>query len=235
MILIVIPAFNEEDTIVDVIKSLVKSGYNKILVVNDASTDNTGLIAEQLGVKVLHLEHNMGAWKATQTGIRYALQNNYKQVVTFDADGQHLVKSLSKLISCQKNDDVDVVIGSCTERGSVLRHVAWGMFRFLSGVEVKDLTSGLRLYNHKAIQVLASEQASLIEYQDVGVLLLLRKAGITKSEVKVQMEKRKVGGSRIFHSWGAVTYYMAYTTVLCLSKIAKTYSFESIDINSESL
>lgn len=226
MPLVVIPAYNEETTLPDVITSLASQGFYDVVVIDDASTDNTALVAKKLGAKVITLEHNLGAWKAAQTGIRYGYKKKYKQIITFDADGQHLVESIPHLLQVQQQSQADVVIGSCTQRGSFLRHVAWGMFRFLSGVEVKDLTSGLRLYNPKAIRVLASEQASLVEYQDVGILLLLRKAGLSKREVNVQMEKRKNGVSRIFHSWGAVSYYMAYTTVLCLSKIAKTYTFE---------
>ena len=226
MPLVVIPAYNEDATLPDVITSLASQGFYDVVVIDDASTDNTALVAKKLGAKVITLEHNLGAWKAVQTGIRYGYKKKYKQIITFDADGQHLVESIPHLLQIQQQSQVDVVIGSCTQRGSFLRHVAWGMFRFLSGVEVKDLTSGLRLYNQKAIQVLASEQASLVEYQDVGILLLLRKAGLNKREVNVQMEKRKNGASRIFHSWGAVSYYMAYTTVLCLSKIAKTYAFD---------
>ena len=204
----------------------MQSGYNNILVVDDASSDSTAQVCRDIGVKVISLDYNLGAWKATQVGIRYGQRIGVDQIITFDADGQHLADSVPLLKQMQMTNNVDVVIGSCVERGSLSRHIAWGLFRFLSGVKVRDLTSGLRLYNQKAINVLASEQASLIEYQDVGVLLLLRNAGLTSSEVSVEMARRKIGNSRIFYSWGAVCYYMAYTTILCLSKIAKTYSFE---------
>ncbi len=127
------------------------------------------------------------------------------------------------MISHHKKSDVDIVIGSCVSRGSISRHLAWGIFRRLSGVEVRDLTSGLRVYNRKALEVLSRREATLLEYQDVGVLLLLRTFSVSKTEAEVQMVPRKDGISRIFHSWGAVLYYMAYTTMLCLSKIAKTH------------
>jgi hypothetical protein len=80
------------------------------------------------------------------------------------------------------------------------------------------LTSGFRLYNARACAVLAGEEATLIDYQDMGVLLLLRSAGVTFAEVEVQMNPREDGVSRIFYSWWAVARYMLETTVLCIAK-----------------
>lgn len=224
-LLIVMPAHNEENTIFEVITELQKAGYKSILVIDDASTDATNTRALEAGADVVSLPYNLGAWKATQTGIRFALEKGYKRVVAFDADGQHTPSSIERLISEQKVSQCDLVIGSCIRRGSVSRHIAWWFFRRLSGLNVKDLTSGLRLYNSRAIKALSSKGASLLEYQDVGVLLLLKSYGIKKSEVDVDMMERKDGHSRIFYSWWAVTYYMLYTTILCLSKIFKTSKF----------
>lgn len=221
-LLIVIPAHNESDTIVNVIKDLELNGYKDVLVVDDASTDDTAIKAINCGVTVMSLAFNLGAWKATQAGLRYAFEHNYENVITFDADGQHLASELYKLISHQKTANDDIVIGSCLSRGTIGRHIAWKFFRALSGVHIKDLTSGLRLYNRKAIEVLSRKEATLLEYQDVGVLLLLRSFKVSKGEIAVHMVDRTSGISRIFHSWGAVLYYMAYTTILCFCKLAKT-------------
>lgn len=219
--LIVIPAFNEELTIQSVIADLISNGYENILVVDDASTDRTALKARELGIKVMTLPYNQGAWKATQAGIRYAAERNYQRLITFDADGQHLANQLECLLNSQNESKANLVIGSCLSRGSIFRHLAWGFFRKLSGLDVKDLTSGLRLYDRVAIDVLSKKEATLLEYQDVGVLLLLKTFSVSKNEVTVKMKERTSGASRIFHSWGAVIYYMSYTTMLCLSKIAK--------------
>lgn len=219
--LIVIPAFNEEDTIQSVISDLYRYGYRDILVVNDASIDNTALKVKEMGVKVMTLPYNQGAWKATQAGIRYAAENNYQKLITFDADGQHLANQLDYLLDNQNDTKANLVIGSCPSRGSFLRHLAWSFFRKLSGVNIKDLTSGLRLYDRIAIEVLSKKEATLLEYQDVGVLLMLKTYSVSKEEVEVEMALRTSGSSRIFYSWGAVVYYMTYTTMLCLSKIAK--------------
>ena len=110
-----------------------------------------------------------------------------------------------------------MVIGACAGRGSRARRFAWSLFRRLSGFSLEDLTSGFRLYNAKACAVLAGEAATLIDYQDMGVLLLLRKSGIEFAEVEVEMSHRVDGISRIFHSWWAVVKYMVETTVLCVA------------------
>jgi len=220
-LLIIIPAHNEADSIKNVICNLFENGYSNILVVNDASSDDTALIAEGLGVKVMNLPYNLGAWRATQAGVRYAEEQGFQNVITFDADGQHLGETLSQLIKIGNETKADIVIGSCTQRGTLSRHIAWTIFRTLSGVGVQDLTSGLRLYNKAAISVLSTKGATLLEYQDVGVLLLLRTFKLLKVEVEVPMKKRENGKSRIFYSWGTVAYYMAYTTMLCISKFKK--------------
>ncbi len=220
-VLIVVPAHNEQDTISLVIDDLRSHGYQNILVVDDASIDRTAQFAREKGAKVMSLPYNLGAWKATQAGLRYAKKYSYEHVITFDADQQHLASEIACLMSAQQKHNLDIVIGSCTSRGSFARHVAWGFFRFLSGIKVQDLTSGFRMYNRKAVEVLSCKEASLLEYQDVGVLLLLRTFDLKKGEVKVNMHERTSGISRIFYSWGAVAYYMFYTVMLCLSKIAK--------------
>lgn len=219
--LIVIPAHNEQDTIQDVICDLNEYGFYDILVVDDASTDDTAKLAKAKGVKVMSLPYNLGAWKATQAGVRYANEQGYNGLITFDADKQHQASQLDLLLKHQDVTAANLVIGSCPSRGSLSRRLAWSMFRFLSGVKVTDLTSGLRLYDRSAIQVLSRQEASLLEYQDVGVLLMLKTFNISKSEIHVEMKKRESGISRIFYSWWAVVYYMGYTTMLCLSKIAK--------------
>jgi hypothetical protein len=112
----------------------------------------------------------------------------------------------------------DVVIGACPQRGSKARKLAWAFFRRLAGFSIEDLTSGFRAYNRRAIELLAGSEATLLDYQDIGVLLLLRKARMTIVELPVEMNPRLSGKSRIYSSWWAVLRYMAETTVLCLAQ-----------------
>ena len=217
-IAIIIPAMNEQSSIAGVVEGLRARFDFPIIVVDDASSDTTKQVAEQHGAIVLPHIVNLGAWRATQTGLRYALNKGFDTVITCDADGQHPAGSIETLLASANVDD-DLVIGSCTSRGSTGRHIAWRVFRYLSGLNVSDLTSGLRLYRRPAMAVLASRQATMFEYQDVGVLLMLQKLDMHCSEVNVQMQERKDGISRIFYSWGAVLKYLVYTGILSISRL----------------
>ena len=165
--LIVIPAHNEEATIQDVVSDLKMHGYNDILIVDDASTDLTASLAKQLNVKVMSLPYNVGAWKATQAGVRYAKKYGYSHLVTFDADKQHLASQIQALIDCQNNLSANLVIGSCPSRGSISRRIAWSVFRTLSSVKVQDLTSGFRLYDRKAIEALSKKQFRIFNAKNI--------------------------------------------------------------------
>jgi hypothetical protein len=99
-----------------------------------------------------------------------------------------------------------------------MRHIAWTYFRFLTGFDLDDLTSGFRYYNERACRLLAGEEATLLDYQDVGVLLLLQHARLRIAEVPVDMNPRKHGASRVFSSWWTVARYMAETSLLCLAR-----------------
>ncbi|MBL4659979.1 MAG: glycosyltransferase family 2 protein, partial [Alcanivoracaceae bacterium] len=218
--LIVIPALNEESSIQSVIEKLHTDGLHNILVVNDFSTDDTAKIVSDNNVELINLPLQLGAWGATQTGIRYALKNGYKYVITMDADGQHLssgTKSLKKHIT---KSGANVVIGTYTQRLSRSKRVAWWFFKAITHLKIEDLTSGFRIYDRKAMRILSSSAASLLDYQDVGVLLLLTKANMQISEIEVPMINRENGKSKIFYSWWMVLKYMVQTTTLCIAKSA---------------
>jgi glycosyltransferase involved in cell wall biosynthesis len=219
-ILIVIPARNEARTIGALLGRLRDAGHRDVVVIDDLSDDGTGDIARREGAKVLRPVLGLGAWGGMQTGIRYALQQGYQTVITMDADGQHEVDELPALLAAgtQGRQAAEVVIGAHPERASRLRHVAWNWFRWLTGLDVTDLTSGFRCYRARALPILASDEATLLDYQDVGTLLLLRHAGLEVIEVPVSMNPRVDGISRIFNSWLSVARYMAVTTLLCLSR-----------------
>ena len=218
MPLIVIPARNEAGVIEGVIADIRREMSVDVLVVDDASTDGTGESAARAGAQVIRLAMSLGAWGATQTGIRYALKKGYRAVVTMDADGQHESAYLRVLLDPLREERADVVVGACPERGSAARQIAWTLFRKLAGFDLADLTSGFRAYNLAAMKVLASTEAILLDYQDLGVLILLRRAGLRIAEVPVAMRPRKNGTSRVFGSWWKVTAYMLHTVMLCLAR-----------------
>ena len=215
--LIVIPARNEAATIGAVVGKLRQAGPFAILVVNDCSTDGTAARAAEAGAVLLNPVLPLGAWGAIQTGLRYAEKRGFDCVVTLDADGQHESRFVPDLLEKIRSGEADVVIGAYPERGSPARRLAWAFFRKLTGFEFADLTSGFRAYNRRAIELLSDEEATLLDYQDIGVLLLLRQAGLRIVEVPVSMQLRANGISRVFCSWWAVFRYLLETGVLCLA------------------
>ena len=216
--LVVIPARDEAPTIGQVVTGARRVLGAPVLVVDDASRDDTAAVARAAGARVLTLPLGLGAWGATQTGIRYAARHGCAGVVTLDADGQHLPETLPALFAAHARADADVVIGTCVERLSRAKRVAWRYLRALTRLPLHDFTSGLRLYGPRAVDLLASPAASLLDYQDVGVLILLARSGYSLVETPVPMQPRRTGHSRVFASWPVVARYMAQTTVLCLAR-----------------
>ena len=221
--LVVIPARNETGTVGEVINGILEAFKCHVVVVDDVSSDDTAGTARKAGAHVLPLALHLGAWGATQTGIRFAFNNNYQSVVTIDADGQHSPHIIPELFTPVSQGKADVVIGSCPLRGSWQRKLAWYLFKFISNLNLDDLTSGFRVYNRKAIKLLASKDATLLDYQDIGVLLLLQKNGLTVFEVETKMQPRKLGHSHIFSTWSDVFTYMIYSIILACSRRNKPF------------
>jgi len=214
----VVPAHNEEQTVGQVVGEVKANLGMSVIVVDDCSTDNTAKEARKAGARVLTLATHCGAWGAMQTGFIWARKKNYRYVVTFDADGQHITESIARVCEELFRGRVDVAIGSYPQRGSRLRRTAWHFFRTASPFSFQDLTSGLRAYNEKALRVLLSPCAYLMDYQDLGILLLLHRAGLRINEVPVEMKSRENGHSRVFSNWSKVAQYMYVTSLLCISK-----------------
>ncbi len=215
--LVVIPAYNEGKNLGIVLDGIHRVGGVDVVVVDDNSADDTIDVALRYGITVLPLSVQLGAWGATQTGIRYGLLNGYDVFVTMDADGQHRSGDLPLLIDEVVGNGLDVVIGSCPGRGSRARKTAWWIFRRLSGLKLVDLTSGLKVYSRDAACHLVKADATIFDYQDLGVLLYLLENKMKIREKDVAMSPRRDGKSRVFDSWLLVVKYMAQTLVLCLS------------------
>jgi len=215
---VVIPAKNEQGSVGDVVRDVTRFVDWETVVVDDASVDDTRAEAEESGARVLTMPFQVGAWGAVQAGMRYALDEGYGLCLTMDADGQHPAEALPAVTAPVIRGACDVAIGVCPERASKARHVAWAIFRCITGLNLRDVTSGLRAYNTAAMRVLACRQASMLNYQDVGVLLMLRDAGIRAAEVKVAMDIRHNGCSRVYDSWWTVARYFAETFMLSVGK-----------------
>ncbi|HRY14354.1 MAG: glycosyltransferase family 2 protein [Candidatus Competibacteraceae bacterium] len=219
-----IPAHNEEATVGLIVAQVRELWQCPVVVIDDCSRDATAQVARTAGATVLPLTIQLGAWGAIQTGLRYALRQGYHTAITLDADGQHGPASIGVLLEPLVRDQADVSIGAFPERASRARRLAWSYFRWLTGLKLEDITSGFRAYNHKAMRVLASSEASLFDYQDVGVLLILRRQGLRIVEAPVPMHPRANGASRVFRSWLIVGKYMLQTSLLCIARVGYNHS-----------
>jgi glycosyltransferase involved in cell wall biosynthesis len=224
--LVVIPAFNEQNNILSVIRDIQKSiPYVDILVINDCSLDGTSdkaRLAE--GVNVVDLPYNLGIGGAVQTGFKYANARGYDYMVQIDGDGQHIAKEVEKLVHTMARSDCDMVIGSRfldvpSYRATWSRRagikVFYYLFRLLINTKITDGTSGFRLYNRRSIELLSRYYSS--DYPEPDAIILLHKHGLRIREVGVEMRAREHGKSSITPMKSP--YYMAKVilSILCSS------------------
>lgn len=206
-IIAIVPSFNEEKNIVNVIKSIKnENSMIDILVVNDGSDDKTGELAESTGQAfVVNLPCNLGIGGAVQTGFKFAKKNNYDIAFQIDGDGQHIPSEINKLIGPIKKQEADVVIGSRFYqkhegfKSSVVRRIGIKVFEIVNSLLIKqritDNTSGFRAYNTKAIHFLADNYPT--DYPEPEAIILLGRNGFRLKEVFVGMKERTGGGSSI--------------------------------------
>lgn len=209
-VLIIVPAFNEAWIIESLVKD-VKAKYPDcdVLVVNDASEDDTGFIAESTGLcNVLNFPANLGIGGAVQAGFKYAKRHNYKFAVQLDGDGQHLPEFIPRILRLLELNKADVVIGTRFSRkktdgfqSTFLRRMGIRFFRLVSfvlaGMRVSDCTSGFRAYNKNAIKFLSRNYPS--DFPEPEAIILLGKNKFRVKEVSVKMLDRKGGRSSITH------------------------------------
>jgi glycosyltransferase involved in cell wall biosynthesis len=213
--LAVVPAYNEEDTVGNVVASLHSAvpGFD-VVVIDDGSTDATATRAREAGADVLRLPFNLGIGGAVQAGFTYALEYDYDYMVQVDGDGQHDATEIVTLQAAMtKSPGVDMICGSrfATDTGyiaPVSRRTGIHIFAFLLsrlvGQPVTDPTSGFRLYNRRAIQLFARDYPH--DYPEVEAVLMLHHHRLRMQEVAVRMFKRGGGVSSIRS--GKSAYYM---------------------------
>lgn len=167
---VVIPAYNEELKIGEVIISLKNSGYHNILVINDGSQDKTGEVAENAGAEVLNHIINRGQGAALRSGIEYLRENfNPEIIITFDADGQHRPEDIQKIIRPIVEEEADIALGSrflsdTSEIPFSRKLILKGGIIFtnlVSGIRLSDAHNGLRALGKKAIRSLNITQRGM--------------------------------------------------------------------------
>ncbi|WLR49015.1 glycosyltransferase family 2 protein [Halobacillus litoralis] len=220
-VLIIIPAYNEEDSIYDTVQSVKASTDYDYIVINDGSRDRTPYILEENGIHHLTLPNNLGIGGAMQTGYKYALRNGYDYAIQLDADGQHNPVDLRNLIDEIESTGYDMIIGSrfveqSGYRGSITRRIGiyyfYAMLKLLTRIRITDPTSGYRVANRRVIHEFANHYP--IDYPEVEVLVHLTKKKFKIKEIKVEMNNRQGGQSSITPIKSI--YYMTKVTYFSL-------------------
>lgn len=204
--LLIIPAYNEQDSIQATIRTIKASSYDYIII-NDGSTDNTSKILDENDCQHIDLCFNLGIGGAVQTGYKYALENNYDIAIQFDADGQHDISYIDKLIEPIVNHQANLTIGSCfidklskNHRSSKIRrfgiHFLSNIIRIFSGKRIYDPTSGFRAADRQIIERFANNYP--LEYPEpISNFELLKTTNLIIKEIPVKMNKRTAGKSSI--------------------------------------
>ena len=199
-VLIIVPAYNEDESLQRVVKHLIDTcpKYDYVIV-DDGSSDRTKEICEQNGFNAIHLPVNQGLTGAIQTGMQYALENGYDMALQFDADGQHLPEYIESMVQCMEETDCDIVIASRfynTRMPLRMRTVGGkiisGAIKWTTGKYLTDPTSGMRLYKKNIIRMFA-DNSNLSPEPDTMAYLV--RMGADVQEVQVRMEDRSAGKS----------------------------------------
>mgnify|MGYP001147675427 FL=1 len=247
-----IPAFNEEKNIAKIIVKLKKI-YDEIIVCNDGSADLTGEIAENLGVIVINHKQNLGYGAGINSIIKKSKEIDTDILVTFDADGQHKVEDVKKVIEPIKNGDADLVIGSrflskTKEKIPEYRKIGINIITKVTNAGLKkkitDSQSGFRAYSKDLI--------SKLDISDMGmgisteILIKTNSLGfrITEIPITILYEGKTSTQNPISHGTSVLFSTIKYTSIehplkfygipsLIFFVIGLSFTFLSIDYYME--
>jgi hypothetical protein len=213
-VIAVVPAHNEEENIAETVGEIrsVCPGLD-VLVVDDGSTDSTGIEALNSGAMVIALEENLGVGEAERRGLYYAYSHGYGYAVRLDGDGQHPASAIADLLAALCGEEADVVVGSRFLRTAggeydVSRPRRWGiayfrvLLRLSSRLHFTDPTSGFRAYSRRAMSLVCRSEPP--RYPEVTSLRLFARNGLKVCEVPVLMRARMRGRSTL-GAWRAVS------------------------------
>lgn len=228
-VLIIIPAYNEQEqigTLLDALAAPEISSIADVLVMNDASTDHTSVIAREHGANVVSHVYNLGYGGGLQVGYKYAVRRKYKYVIQMDADGQHDVCNVLEIYKALTVPDAsgscpDIVLGSRFAPGAVsfpisgakkfAIHYFRGLIRLITGKTILDPTTGLQGLNRHAFLLYSQFNQFDDRYPDTNVIIRMILLGYRIQEIPAVMHARSTGVS--MHSGLKPAIYMIRMTL----------------------
>ena len=228
-VLLIIPAYNEEENILKTVKKIEEySNEIDYIVINDGSKDRTEEILKENQIKHIQLVKNLGIGGAVQTGYKYAYENGYDIAIQFDGDGQHDVNYVPEI--CEKiiNEQADMVIGtryldksSSEFQSTFMRRLGSNIIssciKLLTRKRITDPTSGFRAANKKIIEEFAKEYPKEYPEPESTVSILIN--GYTVEEVPVSMNER-TGGKSSINIWKSVDYMVKVVLAIFIDSIS---------------
>ncbi len=226
--LIIIPAYNESESIENTVRDIVKNAHGfDYVVINDCSKDNTREICEKNGFNIVNLPINLGIGGAVQTGYKYAVKYGYDIAVQVDGDGQHDPAFLERMADVLVNEKMDMVIGSrfIDKEGfqsSIMRRIGIKYFMILikivTGKTITDPTSGLRMINRNIIELFAESYPK--DYPEPESVVFALKRGMKVKEIPVVMRSRQGGVSSI-NPKKSVYYMIKVSLAIVLERLRR--------------
>lgn len=217
-VLVIIPAYNEAGNIVRVVNHLKETcPAADYVVINDGSRDDTARLCRENGFHLIDQPVNLGLAGTFQTGMKYAYEHDYDAAVQFDGDGQHRPEYIEAMAE-KIEEGADIVIGSrfvTEEKPKSLRmfgsNILQSFIRLTTGANIKDPTSGMRMYSRRIIKVLAGNMNMGPEPDTVAHLI---RSGAKCEEIQVVMDERIFGESYL--NLKASVKYMAVMSISIL-------------------
>lgn len=226
-LLIIIPAYNEQGAIFQVVTGVRQAVPEAdVLVINDGSADKTAQAAEAGGALVVEHPFNLGIGGAVQTGLKFARDQGYDYVIRLDGDGQHNADEIQLFLQVLRSGAADMVIGSRFLDADVDWHIPWARriginffgwaVSLLIGGRATDTTSGFCGMNRYAVDVLATYLPQ--DYPDVESRVIVHKAGLRQLELPVNMRARVAGVSSI-NAWKSIYYAFKVSVAMVTSAL----------------
>ena len=246
-----IPAFNEEEQLPKILPKL-KEITDSIIVCDDGSTDKTSAIAKEFGAKVVRHEKNQGYGGAIRSIFQMASEINSDVLVTFDADGQHRIEDINKVLQPIKDEQSDIVIGSrfLNDNNEVpgYRKIGIKIITQVTNASIKkhftDSQSGFRAYKKQVLENIVLTEQGMGISTEILIKASQKNFRITEIPIKILYEGNTSTHNPVSHGTSVLISTIKFTSIqhplkfygipsLILIGIGVIFTYFSVDYYAE--